>query len=110
MNCKPGMLARIVRNGEQRITPGILDRIVEVVRPCLTDEIFTSIDGRLFRIDRSDGPIWVVRSASPLPWMAISAPTYGKVAFFEERPIDDRYLRPIGGVPVHDEQRDEVPA
>jgi hypothetical protein len=110
MNCKPGDLARIVSNGYRAETPQIIDRICEVVRPAVVGEIFTALDGRQMRSVVSLGPAWVIRSANPLPWKSRTGPHAGDVMFFEMRPMSDQFLRRIGGVPVHDEQHDEVPA
>jgi len=109
MNAKRGSLCRVVRNGASGMTPGLVDRIVEVLRPAVAGEQFISAD-RLncatFVGDATDA--WVVTSANPLPWAGIreSEP----VGFYEQRIIGDEHLRPIGGVPVTDEIEDRVPA
>ena len=106
---KPGTLAVVIRAGDAHSTPGIVDRIVEIIRPAVNGEQFQTIDGKptLFRDDR---PAWVVKSASPLPWICFGGPNKGKVHMFHERAICDVYLRPIGGVDVVDEIKDEVTA
>jgi hypothetical protein len=105
MNVKPKMLARVVSNGEQMRTPDILDRIVEVIRPAVIGESFVSSDGRIRITYTGPSGCWVVRSANPLPWFLEL--TYG-VSLFDERVIGDRYLRPIGGVLLDEEIRDEM--
>ncbi|CAJ9869332.1 Uncharacterised protein [Burkholderia pseudomallei] len=113
MNVKAGDLARVVRNGYQDPTPGIVDRIVEVARIASPGERYRSTCGRIFHVtDRLfDGRlIWVIRSASPLPWRVPNPDGVDRVLMFTERAIEDAYLRPIGGVPVTDDVEDEVPA
>lgn len=111
MNCKPGDMAITVKRGAwaDNPTPGIIGRVVEVVRLVAYGEVFVSTTGAMFRLT-SNSPAWVVRSREPLPWMSHSGPNAGEVHFFHERPIADACLIPIGGVPVHDEQCDEVTA
>lgn len=108
MNCKPGDLARVVSNGGPMDTPGLVDRVVEIVKPAVWDEVFVSVCGaNRCRFSGDTSAAWVVRSASPLPWMS----TKRRVVFFYgERVVADSHLRPLGGVPVNDEVKDEVPA
>ncbi len=107
---KPGMLARVVRAGANVVTPGIVDRIVEVVRPAHNGELFKSIDGVLVRNELGDQrPCWVVKSKSPLPCMCGSDDD-GPIYLFHERPILDSNLRPLGGVPIDEETREELTA
>ncbi|AHB06366.2 hypothetical protein U875_14160 [Pandoraea pnomenusa 3kgm] len=52
-------------------------------------------------------PHWDVKCAGPLQaWSSIT----GRDVVTQEMYVPDAHLRPIGGVPVHDEIRDEVPA
>jgi hypothetical protein len=105
------MLARVVSNGCHDMTPGLVDRIVDVVRPAVALEQFTSIDGKVCaRFTGRHDDAWVVRSANPLPWATTDGRIDSGIAFFAERIIGDEHLRPIGGVPVDEETRDEVPA
>jgi hypothetical protein len=107
MNVKPGMLARVVSNGCSDMTPGFVDRIVEVSRPAARGEQFHAIDGSVVATCDEFIDAWVVTSPNPLPW----ADAYGDaVHFFHERVVGDEHLRPIGGVPVTDEIEDQVPA
>lgn len=83
MNCKPGDLAYIVR----AVNHEMVGRIVLVVE---WSEFFGG---------------WVCEVQGDVPsymkaLIALGAPTW----------TYDDWLRPIGGVPVHDEQHDEVPA
>ncbi len=109
MNCKPGDMAITVKRGvwASNPTPGIVGRVVEVVRWSSYGEIFVSTSGAMFRYCNT-APAWVVRSREPLPWLSHAGPNAGEVHLFGERPIADECLIPIGGVPVHDEQHDEV--
>jgi len=86
MNCKPGDLAYIV-TGDIKENIGA---VVEVL----------SIDIELSNILAE--PFWNVRARRPLET---------KTGLFTEvGTIEDRRLRPISGVPVHEEERDEVTA
>ena len=79
MNCKPGDLACIV-GGLTAPSPS-LGRVVEVIR----------FEGEF----KDRGPVWLVRSQEPLPT------NRGPKCEFHSR---DAWLRPISGVPVHDEE------
>lgn len=84
MNCKPGDLAYIVQSdaGNEGV-------VVEVIRLC--DER-TRIHGE---------PTWLCRT---------STPRITNMGFPDtESGVQDRRLRPISGVPVHDEEHDETP-
>ena len=113
MNCKPGDMAVVVRRGvpDGSFTLGLAGRIVEVVRLAEPGEIFFSTLGAMFRIsNKFPAPAWVCRSSELLPWLSGKGPNAGKIQFFRERPIADANLIPISGVPVHDEQHEEVVA
>lgn len=86
MNCKPGDLAYIVRSEIQ----ANLGAVVEVLS--INIEL-TNIMGE---------PFWNVRACRPLEVM------HGGLA--ELGNIEDRRLRPISGVPMREEERDEVKA
>lgn len=110
MNCKPGDLAITTSRGLsiKGATPGILGRLVEVLRHTSSQEIFVSTAGAKFRYVGS-APTWVVRSRELLPWLISGAgPHAGEVHYFHERPIQDAVLLPISGVPIHEEQLDEA--
>lgn len=108
MNVHAGDMARVVSNGEFVETPGILDRIVEIVRPAVPWEEFTALTGEKTTIGPwSDDIVWVIRSKTPLPNICRSA-LREMILMFNERPMSDRYLRRLGGVPVEDEVHDEV--
>ncbi|MCG5072257.1 hypothetical protein [Paraburkholderia tagetis] len=106
---KSGSLAVVIQAGDPHITPGLVDRIVEIVRPAIDGEEFISIDGVVVTC-RDSRSIWVVKSRSPLPWICVQGADAGKVRLFRERAIADQYLRPISGVPVTRDVKDEVTA
>lgn len=87
MNCKPGELAYL---SSDCVDEGV---IVEVLRRASDVE--------------SELPAWHCRSRTPVRCtMSVS-----KVdRMMTDLLVQDRYLRPISAVPVHDETRDEVPA
>jgi hypothetical protein len=89
MNCKPGDLAIIVRNPY----PENVGKVIEVLSP--------------FGEWGAEGFCWIFRSVSPLVGndSLTGARMRGSEGF-----IADRVLRPISGVPVDEEQRDEVRA
>lgn len=89
MNCKPGDLAVIYGS---ECNDG---HIVEVLRPDPDGGIWDTS----FR--------WIVRCPTPLEGAKEDGSGNG---FANEGSIPDESLRPIGGVPVHDEHRDEVTA
>lgn len=86
LNCKPGDMAVVVR-GMNR------DSIVEVVKSIAPIE--------------EGNPCWHARSARKL--VAIKRKTGDAVESNEFR-VRDSWLRPISGVPVDEETRDEVAA
>lgn len=105
-NVKPGDLARVVSNGERISLPELIDRIVVVVRPAVEGELVVSTCGARAAIFLEHSIAWIVTSPTPLHGRCSD----GKVRLFKERAISDRYLRPIGGVPVTDDVDIEVPA
>ena len=98
MNCKPGDMAIIVNSMP---SGALIGRIVTVIRPAVTGEVFRALDCTLARGIGVGGHCWVVEGSSPLGWCGI---------LYQQRPILDAFVRPISGVPVHDEQHDEVTA
>ncbi|WP_416048971.1 hypothetical protein [Cupriavidus basilensis] len=90
MNCKPGDLAFIARSDG---APENLGRIVEVVS---LEPAWTSKKGVV---------CWLVKAKSPLVGFDIRT---GRKSTHTEISAPDAWLRPISGVPVHDEQHDEV--
>ncbi|CAJ0899602.1 hypothetical protein R6138_04352 [Ralstonia thomasii] len=86
MNCKPGDLAYIVRSEIQ----ANVGAVVEVL----------SINIELS--NAMGEPFWNAQACRPLETM------FG--GFREIGTIEDSRLRPISGVPVHDEEHDEVTA
>jgi hypothetical protein len=97
LNCKPGDLA-IITNSLP--TGSLCGRIVRVVRPRTAGEIFTATDGYQCRGSEQEF-CWVIEAGDPIAWCG---------RLFYQRPFADRWLRPITGLPVDEETRDEVPA
>jgi hypothetical protein len=92
MNCKPGDLAIVVVPPDwPRKT--LAGKVVEVVR-------FVPPRGPESKWDQR--PTWWCRFNAP--WFT----DHGKLIC--EGHMLDSWLRPISGVPVHDERHDEVPA
>ncbi|MFT0167509.1 hypothetical protein ACLKMY_00575 [Paraburkholderia mimosarum] len=89
MNCKPGDLAYITRN----FCSENIGRVVEVIDA--------------FGEYPEFGFCWNVASQEPLA--AVNPHTDERLALTSGF-IPDAWLRPISGVPVHDEQLDEMPA
>lgn len=89
MNCKPPCLAIVIR-GLTHPSPNV-GRIVEVVSRLPDHESF--------------GPRWHCKSTQ-----ALQVVTHRGVAPAEEFWIPDAWLRPVSGLPVHEQQRGEVPA
>lgn len=88
MNCKLGDLAYII--GAENA-----GAVVEVI---VCDEYWSSVEGV---------PFCVVESRSPLHAMDLDG---NPTTMTRRGSIADSRLRPISGVPVHDEQLDEVTA
>ncbi|CAJ0701664.1 hypothetical protein LMG19089_02895 [Ralstonia edaphis] len=88
MNCKPGDLAYIVR-----ATPSTQEAVGVIVE----------VIGRGRDID--DMPAWNVRVPERFE---ISSRATGQKSFMNRVNVPDAWLRPISGVPVHDEECDEV--
>lgn len=90
MNCKPGDLAYITRataNAAEAV--GVVVEVMQRGR---------DIDGM---------PAWHVQVPDRF---VVSNRLTGRKAFKNRLNVPDAWLRPISGVPVHDEQHDEVPA
>jgi len=86
MNCKPGDLAIIVSS---RLAPENIGRIVEVMRRRIPDRLF---------------PCWIVRSGRPL----VERWENGSVEMVFERLYRDSCLRPVSGLSITDDIKDEV--
>jgi hypothetical protein len=86
VNCKPGDLAYIIRSE----IPENVGAVVEVLRLDAEQSI------------ESGEPVWWTRSPAP------TMHSNGVIDY--DGVVEDSRLRPISGVPVHDEERDEVPA
>lgn len=90
MNCKPGDLAYIVRttsNAEEAL--GVVVEVVTRGR---------DIDGM---------PSWHVQVPDRF---TISHRLTGRESFKNRLNVPDAWLRPISGIPIHDEQHEEVRA
>lgn len=87
MNCKPGDLAYVVEGA----SIGAVVQVEKAAPPMKTGD-----------------PAWICKSRSPLrcaprdKWLGDQEATVFRVR--------DSWLRPISGVPVHDEEHDEVKA
>jgi len=92
MNCKPGDLAYVVRS----LTPSEIGLVVRVVEPARR---WTEIVGE---------PCWNIEFTGSR--LVRDAYSDKDVLVSGEACIKDSLLRPISGVPVHDEQLDEVMA
>ena len=102
MNCKPNDLAIIICT---RCTPEIIGRIVEVVAPTSTGDVYQTSQGET-SVAVGGGIAWRVRSNVQLAWRFDNE----KTAYAFEVPMYDAYLRPVSGLPIEEEARDEVPA
>lgn len=85
MNCKPGDMAYL---SSDCVAEGV---IVEVLSAAAYD----------------GPPAWNVRSRTPV---SCETTLSKKILERTEFMCEDKYLRPISGVPVHDEQHNEVMA
>ncbi len=90
MNVRAGDLAYIV-GGLKNPSPN-LGRIVEVISRHPMDDEF--------------GPAWICTAKSPLETLGAA----GEIRYAVKFICADAWLRPIGGVPVDEETRDEIPA
>ncbi|WP_175683860.1 hypothetical protein [Burkholderia cenocepacia] len=88
MNCKPGDLAYLVASDFQEN----IGRIVEVTKQGWME------DGRW---------VWTVTSSAPLTGWILEPLSVGRSTMVN---VFDDELRPISGVPVTDDVKDEVPA
>jgi hypothetical protein len=89
MNCKPGDLAIVIR-GLTHPSPNV-GRVVEVVSRFADHEVL--------------GCCWRCKSTQ-----AMKVRTPRGDAHATEFWVPDAWLRPVSGLPMHDEQCDEVPA
>lgn len=92
MNCKPGDLAYIVHDPHN---PQDIGKVVKVLRVA-TDWC------------EEDMPEWRCEARDQLS--GFNGGREWKPGQHKAVDIPDAWLRPISGVPVEDEQRDEVPA
>ncbi|MNT97844.1 hypothetical protein D3C72_2402610 [compost metagenome] len=90
MNCKPGELAILVRADA---APYLIGRVVSVIEAAPDMPPY--------------GPAWVVRFQSPT--LVPRKKTYNSV-MDTDADCPDAWLKPVSGIPTHDEQLDEVPA
>jgi len=86
MNCKPGDLAYL---SSDCVAEGVIVEVIKAIPPL------------------NGSPAWHCRSRTPVLAEHLSD---GHIARMTELAIEDKYLRPISGVPVHDEEHDEVTA
>jgi len=97
MNCKPGDLAYIVHGGN------LTGRVVQVLYYAPIGVSFVLPDG-------------ITQNAQSYEWVCffpseVDAPmSLGSTRPTHYACVPDSKLRPIGGVPVHDEEQMEVPA
>lgn len=89
MNCKPGDLAYIVESA----FPENLGRVVEVIDA--------------YGMFRDEGFCWNIRANSPLTG---EGEIDGTIMFLCEGFIQDACLRPISGVPIESDVKDEMSA
>ncbi|WP_321904412.1 hypothetical protein [Paraburkholderia tropica] len=87
MNCKPGDLA---------VTVGM--------REAANNGVIVEVDSLAF--SHHHGVVWNIRHRMPM--IVDCGRNAGR--WVDHGQIHDSNLRPISGVPVHDEQLDEVPA
>ncbi len=103
MNCKPGDLAILVgaTTSEGRKNIGM---IVEVLHLAPTTR-FEMPDGTWCM--GGDGEAWAIKSAGK-PFTILTVGGWTRESHYGV--ADDCHLRPVSGIPVQCEQRDEVPA
>ncbi|WP_349609110.1 hypothetical protein [Cupriavidus sp. DF5525] len=87
MNCKPGDLAIVVR---AEGAPAAVGKVVEVLRSA------PNVNGL---------PAWVVQFQGV---GIVRNKKSGALTLGVDADCPDAWLRPISGVPLHDEERDEV--
>lgn len=97
MNCKSGDLAIIVTSDH---SPENIGRIVEVVRPATRHFDFHK--------DCPDAPAWVVKADRPLARHHYL--TRQRLPDACVRAYLDRCLRPVSGLPITDDIKDEITA
>ena len=87
MNCKKGDLAYLSSDcTDEGVVVEVLDAVI---------------------CPPGDLPTWRVRARTPVTCETVVSKV---IKHMTEFCCEDRYLRPISGVPVHDEQHDEVTA
>jgi hypothetical protein len=90
MNCKPGDLAYLSSD-------------------CIDEGVIVEVLGAGPKIDGY--PAWHCHSRTAIECEKMEGgKNVGGKYFMTDILVEDRYLRPISGVPVNDEVRDEVPA
>lgn len=92
MNCKPGDLACIVR--------------IWTGEPFVEAQLRTQLIGRFVRVVRLVSPA-TLEIAEPI---SVAIRVGSQTVDFILKGIEDFALQPVRGLPVHDEQLDEVPA
>lgn len=97
MNCKSGDLAIIVASSH---SPENIGRIVEVVRP--------AVRNLEFHKDAPDTHAWIVKADRPL--VRHHYLTKERLPDSCVRPYLDDCLRPVSGLPITDDIKDEVTA
>ncbi|QUN28728.1 hypothetical protein KB879_01775 [Cupriavidus sp. KK10] len=90
MNCKPNDLAIVIRADA---VPELIGQIVEVMHPSLPDSPY--------------GFVWMVRFQTPKLFPGLFR---GSVIVDTDANCPDAWLRPITGLPIHDDVPDEVTA
>lgn len=100
MNCKPGDLAIIVKSNK---IPSVVGRIVKVVAP-VTRGRFEHAEVGWINLDHDCWEIRFIGAIGVLPLLG-GGSRDSWIAF-----APDFALKPIGGMPVHEEQPDEVTA
>lgn len=95
LNCKPGDMAIVVSAYHR---PENIGRIVEVVR--------VAVEGVDYKINGASQFAWLVKSQRPLA----RAGYYMPIPDGYEAVCADCNLRPVSGLPVDEEIRDEVAA
>jgi len=99
MNCKPGDLAIIIASK----VPANIGRIVEIV--CMRPA--GRFDHKEYGPAIADESMWEIRFIGSSGWgLKVSGRLFESWISW----IPDRKLRPVSGIPVHDEQQMEMPA